>query len=184
MAYETVQVESSPAAAARSAGRRSRAMSNRQWDEVQHAFAGTASSSSATKLTPTAHRIRAALGPDRRQPLLHAVKGYRDRRGAQGTGAEDQHRRRLAHRSQLRSGAGVGSILLACDCRRRAATRCSPTCIAPSKRSRPACSAPGGNERRARLGASSAPRGERGQSNRRRAMETSISSATTSSTRW
>ncbi len=63
---------------------------------------------------PAAHaraapRLRAALGADRRQPLLQGGRRLSgDRRGAQGARPEDQHRRRLAHRPQLRPGAGDG----------------------------------------------------------------------------
>ena len=96
------------------------------------------------KLTPEQHiEFARRWAPIDVNRFFKAVRGpSRDRRGAQGARAEDQHRRRLAHRpfATTRSRRWARSCWRA-SCRRRAATRCSPTCTAPSRRSRPACSA-------------------------------------------
>ena len=91
-------------------------MSNRQWDEVQHAFVEHGVIFFRDQqLTPEQHIAFArALGADQRQSLLQGRRrATRDRRGPQGARAEDQHRRRLAHRPQLRPEPALGSILLA-----------------------------------------------------------------------
>ena len=61
-------------------------------------------------LTPEQHIAFAErFAPDQRQPLLPRRRGLSgDRRGAEGTRPDQEYRRRLAHRPQLRPGPGAG----------------------------------------------------------------------------
>ena len=136
-----------------------------------------------------AHRVRAALGADRRQPLL---QGGRRAIPRSPRCARSPSRRPTSAAAGTPTTATMPSRRWArscwrASCRRRAATRCSPTCTAPSRRSRPACSA------RSRACApstarriSSAPEGVNDGQSRRRPAATATSTwwATTSSIRW
>ena len=87
-----------------------------------------------------ARRLCRALCADRHQPLLRdRPRLSDDRRGAQGAGPGQKYRRRLAHRPQLRPGAGARlDAATPARCRAPAATRCSPACTPPMTRCRTA----------------------------------------------
>ena len=170
MPYETVQVKKlTGGCGAEVLGVDLKAMSNRQWDEVQHAFAehGVVFFRDQA-LTPEQHiEFARRWAPIDVNRFFTAVKGYPEiAEVRKEPDAEDQHRRRLAHRPQLRCGAGDGldpaGARTAGGGRRHAVRQHVP-------RLRDALAGPaahaGGHERRARLGAYLRRQGrERGQS--------------------
>ena len=104
------------------------------------------------EFTPEQHTTSRGAGRRSSTVLQGGRRPSRDRRGAQGARAEDQHRRRLAHRPFLRRGRRWADLLARELPEEGGDTLFANMYLAPRRFARPAAHARR-HERRARLGA-------------------------------